>query len=135
MRFDLQMLLESCAQALFGLAPMRARAPETRAAEAPADLNRIFEPTSPREPGSDWSLVSETLDQSAARGDAVAGLHAAAAMEIEAAEYALTRLIEECPSAYVRDAARRLRATASAVDEAATSDPNATPAPKRSRAA
>lgn len=116
MRFNLQMLLDGCVQALVALSAARIRDLAAGASEPRAERQRIFEPSAPREPGSDWDLVSETLEDSATRGDAIARLHAAASIEIEAAEYAYLRLIEECPGVYVRDAAQRLRVARAAME-------------------
>jgi hypothetical protein len=135
MRLDLQLLLDGCVQALAGLTAVRASGFAAGAPQPAAPPKEVFEPSSRRAPGSDWSLVAQTLDRSATGGEAIARLHAAATMEIEAAEYAYQRLIEECPGIYVREAVQRLRSARASMEGEAAPTADAAPAPKRDRAA
>ena len=119
MRFARQTLLDGLGQTL---ARLSARARGEQPDEEP---HEIVQPSAPREPGSDWDLVSETLDHSATHGEAALRLHEAAILEIEAAEYAYQRMIDECPGLYVREAVQRLRAARAAMEGGEVAAPDA----------
>src|SRR5262245_26681409 len=61
-----------------------------------ADRRPAAADSSPPETLRQWLLVTEIVESRLARVEAMAAWHAAAVIQVDAAEYALGRLVEEC---------------------------------------
>src|SRR5262245_5381161 len=95
-----------CALSLYGIGLLlhnvRRRLTAARASDrspAPSqDRDRPLPAAGPSPPETlrQWLLVTEIVESRLARVEAMAAWHAAAVIQVDAAEYALGRLVEEC---------------------------------------